>query len=141
MTQSHIHELPAVDALVYSATRSARSFATFFDQVGIEIADQRIRREVLDTLELLHSGTPFEHGDRAGLRMIGAVIRDAADERRPGYGERALTRDTRYDQLFDPELDDLRLLALTWRELMNALDRCDDRVTAERHARKLVRTR
>lgn len=52
-----------------------------------------------------------------------------------------LTQNTRYNQLFDDDLVRLRLLALSWRDLMDALDRCDARVTAERHARKLVHIR
>lgn len=138
MTQSH-QALPSLEEVAYNALRTGRLFAEHWEDVAPDPGGDRLQNEVQDILAVLQSGTPLDVHERSGVQLLGAVIASAADERRPGYGDRLLTQCTMYDQLFDERLDEIRLLGQAWHGLVNTLDRRDDRVTAERQAQELLR--
>ena len=123
-----------LEDLAFHAIRSGRAFARLWHDAGIEA--QRVTRPSWTiTLNQLEAGRLLKGVDLDGVTAMGEALRRVLNTERPGYGDRAMQEDTRYDDLlWEPRLDELRRVAEAYKHFCDCHERYTDRLTAEREA-------
>lgn len=102
-----------------NAVRNARWFVEEFRNTPIEMDGLR-RYRVAPTLERLEIGELFHRYDETMLDLIEKALIGHLNGLYDGYGTHAHLNDTRYDQLFCPDLDKARLLMQQWKAFKSA---------------------
>ena len=117
--------------IAYATIRSGRAFARLWLDTSIDTRGST-RSLWPATCRRLAEGQPFEARDIDVVTLMGEALQGALNTQCPGYGDRALREDTRYDDLWDPRLDELRRLAEVYKHFRDCRERYADRLTAER---------
>lgn len=122
---------PSTEDLAYAVIRSGRAFARLWFEASIDTRGST-RSLWPATCRRLEDGQPFEDRDIDVVTLMGEALRVALNAQCPGYGDQALREDTRYDDLWDPRLEELRRLAEVYKHFRDCRERYADRLTAER---------
>jgi len=121
---------PSTEDLAYAVIRSGRAFARLWFEASIDTSGST-RSLWPATCQRLEAGQPFEDCDIDVVTLMGEALRVMLNAQCPGYGDRALREDTRYDTLWDPRLEELRRLAEVYKHFRDCRERYADRLTAE----------
>ena len=124
----------SLEDLAFHAIRSGRVFARLWHGAGIE-AHRVTRPSWTATFNQLDEGQLIKGVDLDGVAAMGDALRRALNIERPGYGDRAMQEDTRYDDLaWEPRLNELRRVSEAYKHFRDCQERYADRLTAEREA-------
>lgn len=128
---------PSTEDLAYAAIRSGRAFARLWSETSIDTRGS-IHSLWPATCRRLEDGQPFEARDTDVVTLMGEALRVALEAQCPGYGDHALREDTRYDDLWDPRLEELRRLAEVYKHFRDCRERYADRLSAEREVARAL---
>lgn len=123
----------SLEDLAYAAIRSGRAFARCWREAGVENRSPS-RSLCAVTCDRLEEGRILQGRDLDLVDAMGEALRRALNAESTGYGDYALSEDTRYDALWDPRLEELRQVAEIYKHYRGCHERYVDRVTAEREA-------
>ena len=108
-----------IEQAALRALQCARAFARKFREISFELSGHRYAR-LVQTLNRLEQGDLFRSEDEGVLELLEKAIEAHLNGISAGYGTQALTRDTRYDQLTCPELEEGRMLVQMWKAFTQA---------------------
>ena len=108
-----------IERAALRALQTARTFVRTFKDTPIELSGLRYAR-LANSLERLEQGDLFRSEDEGVLELLEKAIEAHLNGISAGYGTHALTRDTRYDQLTNPDLEDGRMLIQIWKNFVSA---------------------
>jgi len=125
---------PSLEDLAFAAIRSGRVFARAWGDAGLDNSGAP-HSLCSATCDRLAAGQLLKGRDLDVVAAMGQTLRRALNAERPGYGDRAMSEDTRYDELvWEPRLEELRRLAEVYKHFRACQERYADRVMAEREA-------
>ncbi|MGR3631965.1 MAG: hypothetical protein ACU0A8_07560 [Limimaricola soesokkakensis] len=125
---------PSLEDLAFATIRSGRALARSWGEAGL---DNRGASHSLCSAACnrLAAGQLLRSRDHDVVAVMGETLRRALNAERPGYGDHAMSEDTRYDTIFfQPRLEELRRLAEVYKHFRACQERYADRLTAERLA-------
>ncbi|WP_424940106.1 hypothetical protein [Aliiroseovarius sp. S253] len=132
MTQSQ-EILPDLEFLALQAIRTGRQLAKSWRASFPEI-DGKLHAKFGNTLIRLNEGEVFSsYDEHIWPKMEQALVKDL-NEYRDGYGSYALESDTRYDDLWDRELEEKRRLMECWKAFKSARQMLIDRRRSVKYA-------
>jgi len=126
MKQSAQQELSDLQAHVLHAIHMARNFAELFREEVVGI-DGLSSLKLDETLKRLDEADLFATQDESVWPRLERGLVTALNDIREGYGTYALREDTRYDQMFLPQLERGRRLMQSWKSFMSARQALIDR--------------
>ncbi|AML52803.1 hypothetical protein [Falsihalocynthiibacter arcticus] len=117
--------------MVARAINSGQAFGRDYAQSGPVLKSYH-RRVLLQTLERLESGEVFEAQDDECISAMGSALVSAANDLRPGYGNRILDVCKHEEYLFNNALEDLRRFILQWESFDFVRKQARARIAARR---------
>jgi hypothetical protein len=114
MTYCYIRREEDLEHMAARAINGGIWFAQSYVRCGL-LPSGEAHRAHLATLDRLERGEVFDTRDDTCVAMLGQTLADAANFHRPGYGSYAMRECTMENLVFDPKLEELRVLIEGWK--------------------------